>query len=185
VGRRRFFIFLILRTVGRIPWTEDKPVARPLPTHRTVQTQNKHTQIHVSSGIRTYDPSVWVGEDRSCLRARDHYDGQKNTHDSKTMAIVTSTQSSETLALKKRNCRNEISLKWGRIQSKDLVRYKVIRNRLNIFNLNNIILENTINWIRHVEKNGIWRRYRTANGYKITEPWVNYTNRATAACRRS
>jgi uncharacterized iron-regulated membrane protein len=31
-------------TGGRTAWTYDKPVARPLPTHRTAQTQNKHTQ---------------------------------------------------------------------------------------------------------------------------------------------
>jgi hypothetical protein len=40
----RFFSFLILYTVGRAPWTEDQPVARPLPAHRTAQTQNKRTQ---------------------------------------------------------------------------------------------------------------------------------------------
>jgi hypothetical protein len=40
----RFFSFLIVYTVGRTPWTRDRPVARPLPTHRTTQTQNKHTQ---------------------------------------------------------------------------------------------------------------------------------------------
>jgi hypothetical protein len=40
----RFFSFLILYTVGRTPWTRDQPVARPLPTHRTAQTQNKRTQ---------------------------------------------------------------------------------------------------------------------------------------------
>jgi hypothetical protein len=27
----RFFSFLILYTVGRTPWTEDQPIARPLP----------------------------------------------------------------------------------------------------------------------------------------------------------
>jgi hypothetical protein len=31
-------------TVGRTPWTGDQPVARPLPAHRTGQTQNKRTQ---------------------------------------------------------------------------------------------------------------------------------------------
>jgi hypothetical protein len=31
-------------TVGRIPWTGDQPAARPLPEHRTAQTQNKRTQ---------------------------------------------------------------------------------------------------------------------------------------------
>jgi hypothetical protein len=42
VGPWPFFSFLIFYTVGRIPWTEDPPVARPLPAHRTAQTQNKH-----------------------------------------------------------------------------------------------------------------------------------------------
>jgi hypothetical protein len=32
------------RTHGRTPWTGNQPVARPLPTHRTTQTQNKRTQ---------------------------------------------------------------------------------------------------------------------------------------------
>jgi hypothetical protein len=31
----RFFSFLILYTVGRTPWMGDRPVARPLPAHRT------------------------------------------------------------------------------------------------------------------------------------------------------
>jgi hypothetical protein len=39
-----FFSFLILYTVGRTPWTGDQPVERPLPIHRTTQTQNKSTQ---------------------------------------------------------------------------------------------------------------------------------------------
>jgi hypothetical protein len=33
-------------TDGRTPWTSDRPVARPLPTHRTTQTQNKRTHRH-------------------------------------------------------------------------------------------------------------------------------------------
>jgi hypothetical protein len=35
----RFFTFLIPYAVGRAPWTGDQPVARPLPTHRTTQTE--------------------------------------------------------------------------------------------------------------------------------------------------
>jgi hypothetical protein len=35
--RNRFY------TDGRTPWTSDQPIARPLPTHRTPQTQNKRT----------------------------------------------------------------------------------------------------------------------------------------------
>jgi hypothetical protein len=40
----RFFSFLILYTVGRTPWMGNQPVARPLPIHRTTQTQNERTQ---------------------------------------------------------------------------------------------------------------------------------------------
>jgi hypothetical protein len=38
------FQFLDFYSVGLIPWTGDQPVARPLLTHRTTQTQNKCTQ---------------------------------------------------------------------------------------------------------------------------------------------
>jgi hypothetical protein len=44
LDRVRFFNFLIFYTVGRTHWTRDQLVARPLPTHRTAQTQNKSTQ---------------------------------------------------------------------------------------------------------------------------------------------
>jgi hypothetical protein len=61
-----FFSFLILYTVGRTPWTGVQPVAKPLPAHRTTQTQNKRTQISNSAiGIQTNDPSVRAGEDSS------------------------------------------------------------------------------------------------------------------------
>jgi hypothetical protein len=42
----RFLSFLILYTVGRTPWTGDQPVARPLPTYRTTETQNKRAHKH-------------------------------------------------------------------------------------------------------------------------------------------
>jgi hypothetical protein len=41
----RFFSFVILYTFGRTSWTGNQPVTRPLPTHRTTQTQNTRTQI--------------------------------------------------------------------------------------------------------------------------------------------
>jgi hypothetical protein len=63
-----------LYTVGRTPWTGDQTVSRTLPTQRTTQTQNKYTNIHASSGIRTHDPSVRADEDGSCLRLRGHCD---------------------------------------------------------------------------------------------------------------
>jgi hypothetical protein len=68
-----FFHFLNLYAVGRTPWTGDQPVAGPLPTHRTTQTQNKSIQT-ASSGIRTHDSSIRAGEDSSCLTPRGHCD---------------------------------------------------------------------------------------------------------------
>jgi hypothetical protein len=59
-------------TDGRTPWRSDQPVARPLPTHRKTQTQNKPTDIHALSGIRIHDPRVRVSENSSCLRPRGH-----------------------------------------------------------------------------------------------------------------
>jgi hypothetical protein len=44
-----FFSFLNLYRIGRTPWTGDQPVARPLPTHRTTQTENKRKQISMPS----------------------------------------------------------------------------------------------------------------------------------------
>jgi hypothetical protein len=71
-----------LFTIGRTPWASDQPVARPLPKHRTTQTQNKrvHTpNIHALSGIRTHDPSVRENEDSSCLRPHGHCDQRSHT----------------------------------------------------------------------------------------------------------
>jgi hypothetical protein len=79
VGSWLLFSFLILYTDGRISWTGDQPVARPLPKHRTTQTQNKrmHTpNIHVLSGIWSHDHSVRASEDNSCLRPRGYRDRQ-------------------------------------------------------------------------------------------------------------
>jgi hypothetical protein len=45
VGPWPIYSFLILYTVGRNPWTGGQTVARPIPTHRTTQTENKRTQI--------------------------------------------------------------------------------------------------------------------------------------------
>jgi hypothetical protein len=54
VGPWPLFGFLILYTVGRIPWTGDQPVTRLLPTHRT--TQNKRTQTSMS--WVTFEPTI-------------------------------------------------------------------------------------------------------------------------------
>jgi hypothetical protein len=53
------FSFLIY-TVGRNPWTGVQPVARPLPTYRTIQTQNKPTQT--SKPREGFEPTIPVFE---------------------------------------------------------------------------------------------------------------------------
>jgi hypothetical protein len=68
-------------TGGRTPWTSDQLVARRLPKHRTIQTQNKliHTpNINALCGIRNHDPSFQASEDSSYLRPlgyRDRHNG--------------------------------------------------------------------------------------------------------------
>jgi hypothetical protein len=51
---------LILSTVGRTPWTGDQPFTRPLPTHRTAQTQNK--RIQTSMPRVGFEPAIPVFE---------------------------------------------------------------------------------------------------------------------------
>jgi hypothetical protein len=65
----RFFSFLIVYTVGRTPWTGDQPDARPLPTHRITQTQNKRTQTSMPWMGFELNPSV-----RASLWPRGHWD---------------------------------------------------------------------------------------------------------------
>jgi hypothetical protein len=42
-GSQALRFVLLTFSVGTTPWMGDQPDARPLPTHRTVQTQNKRT----------------------------------------------------------------------------------------------------------------------------------------------
>jgi hypothetical protein len=67
-----FFSFVILvffYTVGRIPWTIDQPFARPLPTHRTTQTQNEHTRT--SMPWVGFEPRIPVLEPAKMVHALD------------------------------------------------------------------------------------------------------------------
>jgi hypothetical protein len=52
----------------------DQPVASPLPTHRTIKIIKAHTDIHVSTRIRTHDLSVRATENDSWLRPRGQCD---------------------------------------------------------------------------------------------------------------
>jgi hypothetical protein len=69
LGLGRFFSFLIFYTVGRTPWTGDQPVARPLPAHRTTQTQNKRTQT--SMHRVGFEPTIPVFERAKIVHALD------------------------------------------------------------------------------------------------------------------
>jgi hypothetical protein len=76
LGRGSFFSFLILHTAGRTTWSGDQPVARPLPTHRTKQTQNKRTQYRHPYLEWDSNPRFQLSSERSssCLRPRGHSD---------------------------------------------------------------------------------------------------------------
>jgi hypothetical protein len=65
----RFSSFLIIYTDGRTPWTGDQPVARPLPTHKTTQTQNKRTQTSVP--WVEFEPTIPVFQQAKTVRALD------------------------------------------------------------------------------------------------------------------
>jgi hypothetical protein len=52
--------FSVSWSIGRTPSTGDQPVAMPLPTHRTTQTQNKRTQT--SMPWMGFEPTIPVFE---------------------------------------------------------------------------------------------------------------------------
>jgi hypothetical protein len=50
-------------TDGRTPWTSNQLVARPLPKHRTTQTQNKHTHTHqIPMHCVGFEPTIPASE---------------------------------------------------------------------------------------------------------------------------
>jgi hypothetical protein len=63
------FSFLNLFTFGRTPRTGDQPVSRPLPAHRTTQTQNISTQISMTR-VR-FEPTIPVFEREKTVQALD------------------------------------------------------------------------------------------------------------------
>jgi hypothetical protein len=57
-------------TDGRTPWTSDQLVARPLPKHRTTQTQNKH--IHqISMPFVVFEFTIPASERAKTAHALD------------------------------------------------------------------------------------------------------------------
>jgi hypothetical protein len=60
VGPWPLFQCLDLFTVARTPWTTDQPFARPLPAHRTAQTEDKSTQTSMPQV--GFEPTIPVFE---------------------------------------------------------------------------------------------------------------------------
>jgi hypothetical protein len=63
------FQFLEFYTVGRTSWTGDQLVTRPLPAHRTAQTQNKRTQTSMPEV--GFEPTIPVFEWAYTVHALD------------------------------------------------------------------------------------------------------------------
>jgi hypothetical protein len=61
--------FLIIYTVGKIPWTGDQFFEMPLPAHRTAQTQNKRTQTSMPQVV--FEPTIPVFERAKRVYALD------------------------------------------------------------------------------------------------------------------
>jgi hypothetical protein len=68
-GPLPLFSFLIIYTVGRTPWTGHQPVARPLPIHRTTQTQNKRAKTSIP--LVGFEPTTLVFERAKTVHALD------------------------------------------------------------------------------------------------------------------
>jgi hypothetical protein len=85
LGLGRFSVFLISHTVGRTPLTGDQPVASPLSTHRTTQTQNKCTQT--SMPWVGFEPTTPVFERAKAVHVLDR-------------GVTVSSQSYQTAILK-------------------------------------------------------------------------------------
>jgi hypothetical protein len=69
LGLGLYFSFLLLYTFGRTRWTGDQPVSRPLPIHRTTQTQNKHTQTSLCQV--GFEPTIPAFERAKIVHALD------------------------------------------------------------------------------------------------------------------
>jgi hypothetical protein len=82
----RFFSFLIPYTDGRTPWTGDQPVARPLPAHRTAQTQSKHTQT--SMPWEGLDPTIPAFERAETAHAQTEQPLWSAIHRSSTYIFI-------------------------------------------------------------------------------------------------
>jgi hypothetical protein len=80
LGSGLLFSFIILFTDHRTPWTSDQPVARPLPTHRTIQTQNKRIHKETSMPRVGFEPRILASERAKTVHALDRSATVIGTH---------------------------------------------------------------------------------------------------------
>jgi hypothetical protein len=90
-------------TDGRTPWTSDQPVARPLPAHRTTQSQKKsHTQT--SMPRVGFEPMIPVFERVKTVHALD----------GAATAIGLLSEIPEDISIKRINCEHSMSVsQWS------------------------------------------------------------------------
>jgi hypothetical protein len=70
-GVEVFHFSLDLYTIGRTPWTSDRPVIRPLPKYRTTQIQeNVHTR-QTSMPYLGFEPTTTASERAKTVDALD------------------------------------------------------------------------------------------------------------------
>jgi hypothetical protein len=70
-GYRGFFYSFNLFTDGRTPWTSDLPVARPLPKHRTTQTQKNVYTHQISMPWVGFENTIPASERAKTVHALD------------------------------------------------------------------------------------------------------------------
>jgi hypothetical protein len=104
-----FFQFLNPYTVSKTPWTIDQYVARPVSTHRTIETENKHNQTTMTRvGFETKIPV---------------FERTKTVHDLDRAATVIGTR---WYYVDKMQEQNWLYLKFCRLLTKLRIRYSSV-----------------------------------------------------------
>jgi hypothetical protein len=66
------WVLSLTKSVRLLGWEISPSQGHYLYRQDSIYTQNKRT--HALNGVRTHDPSLWAGEDSSCLISRGHRD---------------------------------------------------------------------------------------------------------------
>jgi hypothetical protein len=71
-GVEVFHFSLDLYTIGRTPWTSDRPVTRPLPKYRATQTQHRRARAHTHTHTHTHTKQPYPKWDSNPRSQRPH-----------------------------------------------------------------------------------------------------------------